>query len=263
MKKFMKAIAFATVMCMLLSTVAFASGAALTDPATKTVTVTVTTATGTEPVSVVIVEAGNAITQGNILYINQAPAVDGEVTFTAIVADAVSAIDVYAGSATYANANQKAEKVATALPVVEESNEIVVALDGTVVIEPNIEEADGYNASTMGTAATDIGALVILPVSFENVSSVSQMMWALGIDTNDDGNADDYKYVAGDVSSLSLGSVTDGTVQLGLAFINGEKGADDSLNIVSASAVFLIEGADYYAATDADKEAIEDDKVTN
>ena len=267
MKKLMKAIAFATVMCMLLSTAAFAANEDVTVDESKVITVNVTGATAGEQVSLVVVAGDTTdytFNNDTILYVNQTAAVSGGATFTNVNVPAdVETIDVYAGYAS--NTAAQAEKVADNVPL-ETVAEITVAINGTVTIINNVQGEDDFDAATMGTTENDYGALVILPVDFANVPApgVAKMFWAFGIDGNGDGAADSHKYVAGNVSTLGLGSALEGTVQLGAAFVNGTKNANrsDALNIVSANAIFLIGEDTYHTATGDELTAIQSNNTS-
>ena len=266
MKKLMKAIAFATVMCMLLSTAAFAANEDVTVDESKVITVNVTGATAGEQVSLVVVAGDTTdytFNNDTILYVNQTAAVSGGATFTNVNVPAdVETIDVYAGYAS--NTAAQAEKVADNVPL-ETVAEITVAINGTVTIINNVEGKAAEEGITLEATENDIGGLVILPVKFENVPAVTKMFWAFGIDGDGDGAADSHKYVAGNVSTLGLGSALEGTVQIGAAFNNGTKANSgaDALNIVSANAIFLIGGETYHTATGAELDAINLDNNTS
>lgn len=267
MKKLMKAIAFATVMCMLLSTAAFAT-AELT--ATDYVlNVAVTTASGDEQVALLIVDTDATLadlSSDDILYVGQMAATSGTANFGAITINSSTAstqVDVYAGYASN-SAQTTAYTVASDIDL-KNVQAINVSLDGAATIINNVEDKAAEEDITLEATENDIGGLVILPVKFENVPAVTKMFWAFGIDGNGDGAADSHKYVAGNVSTLGLGSALEGTVQIGAAFNNGTKAknGDDALTIVSANAIFLIGEGTYHTATDAELEAIKLDNNTS
>lgn len=104
MKKFMKAIALATVLCLALSTVAFAANSAEKGTDNYTVDVVVDGAVS-EEVALVIVDATNAdvtatsgITDGNIVYIDQKTADASGTTFDAVpIKNTVKRVSVFVG----------------------------------------------------------------------------------------------------------------------------------------------------------------------
>ena len=268
MKKLMKAIAFATVMCMLLSTSAFAAATLTTTD--YVLDVEVTTASGDEQVALLIVDTGAtlaSLSDDDILYVGQMAATAGTADFGEIsinTSTESTQVDVYAGYAS--NSALTAYTVAQDVDL-KNVQALKVSLDGKATIILNVEQAEGFDAATMGTTDNDIGSLVILPVKFENVptgASVTKMFWAFGIDTNGDAAAEDYKYVEGNVANLVLGSICDGAVQLGAAFNNGTKANNgaDALNVVSANAIFLIGGQTHHTATGDELTAIEADDTS-
>jgi hypothetical protein len=236
MKKLMKALALATVMCMLMSVAAFASSATLADEATKTLSITVDTATGAEQVSLVIVEANTSIATENILFVDQKAAADGTATFTAKIAGDVEAVDVYAGNATYAAANSAAELVAEDLALTAPITEASVS-----VVETKIAEGKQTTADPNHT-----GGGVGMKVNFTLPNGVTpvKVIWSIR-----SGEAV-YYTPSIDISGLSA---LEGDVQLGASFINGSIVDDiETIEIDSANAIFLFSDQSEVFTNEAD-----------
>lgn len=237
MKKFMKAIAFVTVMCMALSTVAFAAGSLGEPTADKTFTVTVTDA-GTDQVALLVVEKDADRATATPLYIDQKPADNGTAAFTAKIAKNVAAVDVYVGYATYAAEHNEAYKVGTVTlsqPVTE-----VTITNVNCTWELYHDDSEG---STMEQSAT--GAVISFNFEAPEGVSSSQMGWQITyVDPVTKENKTVYSD-AFDISEYSLGSVIESgsNVTLGLAFLNGsEKNGIGSVEIVDIKARFLFVG---------------------
>lgn len=238
MKKFMKAIAFVTVMCMALSTVAFAHSVPQTANADKTFKVTVTDA-GTDQVALMVVEAANGNYDfSNPLYIDQQGANAGTAEFTAKIAKDVTAVDVYVGYASNSTPDNKAAylgKVDLVQPITE-----VTISNVNCTWELYHDDTEG---STMEQSAT--GAIISFDFEAPEGASASQMGWEITyVDPETGENKTKYSD-AFDISAYSLGGVIkSGTnVTLGLAFLNGsEKNELDAVTIVNIRARFLFMG---------------------
>ena len=229
MKKLMKAIAFATVMCMLLSTAAFAANQDVTvNQETKVITIKVTGAAAGNQVSLIVVDGATAdytFNSDTILYINQGEAVDGGATFSGVTVPAsTETIDVYAGYA--ANTATKAEKVAENVPL-EAVEAITVEINGDVIIENEV----------MSAAGDAVGAAVAMTVSFENVTDnleLTKVIFAL--ETAEFGR----RYTTAiDVAEQGWG-ILDGSVQIAAGINNGQDGVKVA-TIESADAIFLFQ----------------------
>lgn len=244
MKKFMKAIAFVTVMCMALSTVAFASGT-LGKATDKTFTVTVTGA-GTDQVALMIVEAAEGNYDfSNPLYIDQMGAAgdEGKAEFTAKIAADVNAVDVYVGYASNTTQDNKAAYLGE-VELVEAVTEVTVRkVKAEAAIENNTEAE-----SDIGEAWT-IDLVVTAP---EGVYA-TDMVWA--ITYADSSEPDGEKTVYSEVKQIndySIGSVVEGDVKLGVAFNNGStlRGLG-SVTVTTVDVIFMFSN-DVEKATDED-----------
>lgn len=205
MKKFMKAIAFVTVMCMALSTVAFAAGSVPTTTNDKTFKVTVTEA-GTDQVALLVVEAGAGKT-GEPLYIDQQPAVDGKVEFTAKIAKDVAAVDVYVGYAGFAAEHKDAFEVGNVKLV-------------KPITAVNIKKVGTEFASADGKQQIGAGAAIKFNIEAPADVYAKKMIWAIRY--KDENDVEQVKYTdAMDVSRYGIGTLMTGSVELGLAFLNG------------------------------------------
>ena len=242
MKKFMKAIAFATVMCLVLSTVAFAANEdVVVDYATKTVEVTVENVQKGEQVAIIITKgdaADYSFTTETILFVDQKAAGASTAVFeTAITDDSVEAIDIYAGYASNSAAN--AVKVANDIALEQDT---VITLVAAQVID-DVTAASNYDADAMGEVDPGTkGSVVYLKINATNVAAgdLTKMFWAFHVDKE---GVKDTKYVAGDVDGLGLGSVLTGDVEIAAAF------ESTGYTVEAANAIFLVKGEDFHTAT--------------
>ena len=111
MKQLMKAIAFAMVMCMLLSTAAFANiGTSDVDTTAKTLNVTIDGVGEEEQVTLLVLKTSaelETLASDDILYINQtASNAEGSATFAVALDTTETHVDIYSGNATYASDNE-------------------------------------------------------------------------------------------------------------------------------------------------------------
>ena len=250
MKKFMKAIAFVTVMCMALSTVAFAAGNAELGEVDKVLNISVTGA-GNDQVALVVVEAGAANLDAP-LFIDQKAAVDGAAAFTATLTNAdVDAVDIYVGYATYAATNTAPEKIGENVEIVNPITEVTITKVDTEIVQ-GTEDLAG---------AQQLGAGVAITFDVEAPEDVyaSQMIWAIRY-TDDEGAKVKYTE-AFDVSAYGIGTVLTEGIQLGLAFLNGfnRLGEEiDPVTITDVDAIFMFTGGHgekYTNANDAANKA--------
>ena len=258
MKKLMKAIAFATVMCMLLSVSAFAANpdAVLDAETDYKFDVTVTTG-GPDQVALLILKNGTELedaASGNILYINQEAAVAVEnggyaVTFEDVQVDGEDVtngkVDIYAG---YATAGGVAVDYKNFVVVNQE--EISISLVGEPEIHLDIEAwvneylkdetADATIKAQLDAIArpeNDKATVVLTTVKFAiGDKTVSRMVWKFGIA---DGTA---RYIEVDPSAYGLDSeALEGSVKLGVSFINGSKnGSRTALEVNDADLLFAL-----------------------
>jgi len=213
MKKLMKAIAFATVMCMLLSTAAFAA-VEVTDYATKAVEVTVEGVQKGEQVAIIITNDGSSFTKENVLFVDQKAAGASTAVFnTAIEAD-VETVDVYAGFAS--NSTSQVVLVAEDVDLTEEIVvEITVTLADVQIVNDITEVVE--DDVVISTADPDTkGAVVRFELSIANAvaGDIEGMFWVLDV-KNDQTQATATKYVAADAAIVdALGSVLTGNVAI-------------------------------------------------
>ena len=240
MKKFMKAVAFATVMCMLLSTVAFADAAVAEG---NKLIVNVTEAGTEDMVALYIAEAGKGIGEAKPLYINQETANNGVASFEATISYDYESVDVYVGYA------ERAEDGACFIgnfelikPVTEAT---VVKTPGTDVFVQGVKATEQTGA---GVAAT---FEVVTPADVRATS----MIWAIRYL---EGEKEVVKYSDPvDTEEYELGGIVTGSVTLGYAFLNGSDHLKITpVTLTGVDAIFLFEGS-------VDGEAYEAEKATN
>jgi len=240
MKKFMKAIAFVTVMCLALSTVAFAAGTA----PEKIFNVTVTEA-GNDQVALYIVAEGGSLTD-DPLYIDQKGAENGTAEFTAVLTNAtVDAVDVYVGYATYAAGNTTPLYVGT-VKLEEEVTEITVTKINAVEVERAEEGAE-----------SDYGYGFACGFNVTGVPSgcyAKQMVWAITYKVPGTETTRTVYSEAINVEEYRIGDVVDGNIKLGIAVANGSRLRPDveEVTIESVDAIFLFNDADETVKTTDD-----------
>lgn len=257
MKKLMKAIAFATVMCMLLSVSAFAEEVvtnpkATLDPnADYNLTVEVT-ASGTEQVALLVLKAGtelSAASDTTIYYINQDAATEGKATFNVVLNKATlsneTKVDVYAGYAS--NGTNPAVSV-KGVDVVNANELSIVLADGVTVI-PDVDKSENELIKAAVGKVTekpegDIGGLAYATVKFENATaktSVTNVGWEFITGA-------EKRYVHYAVEGFN---VLEGNVQLGVAFANGSNVDKDRVQFVTdqttANLYFKVDGKEVQA----------------
>ena len=231
MKKLLKAVALATVMCMLLSTAAFASfGEATGDRDTDLVTVNVVNAGANEQVVLLIVdndvESLASVTDAQIQFIDQKQADStGAVSFGAVaVKTADKVVDVYVGSA---NTNGP-QKLGEDIDLSAVKN-ITLAEGEDAIIEATAINAEGVK-----------GYAAAITVDIPEGLKVSKMIWGFQLS---DGRR--VYSVPQDVEDE-----VEGSVQFAAAF----KVGDVELDVTGVSAIFLTDdGRDHF--TDADDAA--------
>ncbi len=256
MKKFMKAIAFVTVMCMALSTVAFAAGTVSTTTAPEKIfNVNVTEAGANAQVALMVVAEGDT-DFNKPLYINQQAAdASGNTTFRAVLTNAtVDAVDVYVGYATNVlDENGKAPKVGT-VTLKEAITEVTVSRFTTKILQ-------GTN-NLVAQEQTGAGVAVEFDVVAPDGVYATNMYWAIRYTDPakpEEGQKVRYsdKY---DVSDYGIGVALKSGVQLGLAFLNGSKLNDiNPVTIDSVDVIFLFTDGEEYLSNPDDIA----NKVTN
>ena len=232
MKKFMKAIAFVTVMCMALSTVAFAADAvgSATKVDDKSLTVTVTEAAANEQIALYIVaESATASTADTPLFIDQKGAdANGDATFTAKFNGTVEAVHVFVGYGKFATANNRAADLG-AVTLKEATTAITVTKANVTLLKEK-------------QAESDIGQIYTVEFEVEapqnSTVTATNMIWAI---TYTDGSKTDTVYSkAIDASDYGIGAAMSGAVKLAVAFNNGSAGRDlRSVTIDTIDAIFL------------------------
>ena len=226
MKKLMKAIAFATVMCMLLSTAAFAANSVAEDSSVaKQINVRVESLESNEQVALVIVEKDLGLSS-EILYIDQKAATGTVAEFEAPIAAEVEAVDVYVGYAS----NTGDEPVHVGYVELREDaiTEVTVVMSEDVILQEGIQ---GQEQTGAGVAAT-------FTVKAPEGVTAKNMIWAIRF-TDAQGNKVKYSDPI-DIARHSFGSVLDGSVRLGFAFLNGSiLNEIDSVEITKVDAIFL------------------------
>ncbi len=252
MKKFVKAIAFITVMCLALSTVAFAE-AEVTDYTAKKVTITVKDVQKGEQVAIIITKGDTTeFTTETILFIDQKAAESNTAVFEAEITDtSVKNIDIYAGYDS--NSSQTAVQVGTDIPISLETKLTLVAAQ---VID-DVTKQENYDEEAMKKVDEGTkGSVVYLKINLTNVAigDLTKMYWAFHVTNNETGIADT-KYSVGDAKSLGLGTVVTGDVELAAAF------ESTGYTVNAANAIFQIRGEDVHTAEDERLEEIKGDKV--
>ena len=232
MKKFMKAIAFATVMCLVLSTAAFAA-VEVNNYETKNVTVTVSGVQKGEQVALVITKNGTDITQENVLFVDQKAAAASSAEFTATLTNAGETIDVYAGYASSGSRVLVADDFSLAAPVLE----IEVTLVDVEIVKDITEVVE--DGAVVSKADPDTkGALAILTINVANgtAGAITDMFWTFNL-KNDTTSEAVTKYFRGDSTTVSaLGSVLTGDVEIAAA-INST-----GYTLEDASAILKVNG---------------------
>lgn len=235
MKNLMKAIAFATVMCMILSTAAFAATTATNSvdsaeiATDKTVTVTVTGAGANAQVALVLVAGEvtttSAISQSNIEYVDQQPADgSGDVTFGPITTkNEVEEVSVFVGYATAA-----AQYVGT-VALEEEETTVSITMDVKKIVS-NTRTELGEDV----TAEALIGAGAAVTFTIPEGYAAEKMIWSLTV--NDPVNPKRFS------APVEISSALQGDVELAVAFKNGNVNnpAITSYDVTDVDAIFRL-----------------------
>lgn len=221
MKKLLKAVALATVMCMLLSTAAFATEEKLPyDQDNDTVTVNVMTKPN-EQVVLLIVDGDVTdladVTDAQIQFIDQKEAnASGDVDFGAVaVKTPDSKVDVWVG---YAGVSPR--KLGDDIDLKKVENITIVSGTDAIIT------AHSDNGDTRGFAAA-------ITVNIPESLTVSKMIWGFKLKGNDTDRfySDPDKFDASQYENVA------GAVQFAAAFELGS--ATENLEVEEVSAIFL------------------------
>lgn len=235
MKKFMKALAFATVMCMLLSTAAFATNPAATlDQATDyKFTVTVTTEADTaEQVSLLVVKSNATLAtlqNTDILFVGQEDSNGTSATFADIVVDGTKVtdgmVDIYAG---YASNSEEAAVCYNDFPVVN-VREIAITLVETEIVDDvttwnKLTELTEEQKATLNAQLPEreIASMVRAKVNFANTANktIDKVGWEFVTGSGS-------RYAELDAAGYEI---VDGDVLMGVTFVNGWKAEFEGTN---------------------------------
>lgn len=252
MKKLMKAIAFATVMCMLLSTAAFAAiEEPVVDTDTKTLNITINEVGANEQVSLLILKTTAnlaSIGEGDILYINQTESTaSNTASFTAVLDTDEDAVAIYSGSATYAAGSH-----ATAYQYLGDV-EITAAVTEVALV---VKEAASVVADKVQTEAKDYYATALkMTVNFTAIPAgykASKMIWAIQ-------TSEGRKYTPVIDAAWLAAIDTNTDIAFGVAFDNGSvKQGITPLTVTGGDMIFK-----FVKAGEADKEAFTNPTVDN
>lgn len=251
MKKFMKAIAFATVMCMLLSTAAFAADLTIAD-SKVTVTVVDANAEDGEQLALIATKASvasaAAITNDDILDIQQIAFADGEAS-AELGTKTETSVKIFYG---YQSAGVDAAQSFTAAAVVQPSDKVVIT-NVNILTDAEINDyADGKEGFVLPTTDTDKAGAIIATVDVQKEvgKTIAGMFWSIRHN-----GANGVAYVAADAD---LFSVLDGPTQIGLAFSNGNESGLAEVEVTDLHAIVILRDAEsneniiYSDATDFD-----------
>lgn len=210
MKNLLKAVALATVMCMLLSVSAFAATVEVVGSADKdtandyTVDVEVIAPTG-EQVAVLIVKSTvddlADVTDNDIVYINQDVAANNAVVFSDVEIDnETDTVDVWVGSSTIsANNSNAAVKLADNLEIVA----------GTTITFTKATVEDEILAEN-----GEIGAYAIVQFDMSANATITDLAWAFKVDDSNN----PYRYYVS--KGVNIAGVA-GAVNVAAVFKNG------------------------------------------
>ena len=225
MKKFMKAIALATVLCLALSTVAFANSVdtAVKDSAKDYTVDVVVTGAISEEVALVIVDSTNGdviatsgINDGNIVYIDQKTADASGTTFADVpIKDTVKRVSVFVGY------------------------DGIAATDnylGTFDIGPEIKKINIVEDATIVSADDGIGLAIELQ---DLPDGATRMIWAMDVDLDGDGEGTAVRRYS---SSVDLAGLQGGTA-LAAKIARGTSTITDA-HISNVGAIILVGDVD-------------------
>ncbi len=184
MKKFMKALALALALCMVLSVSAFAAlvedeADGIVTTATRTIDFTITGFETTEQVALLVLKTGktpSTAAESDILYIDQKLASSGSVTFAAAIAEGTDndVVDVYVGSTSISAADGPGAGEAWDVykgVVIAETSSITIAGEAKKL---NVNETAIVNGAEV--TITRPGAAIGITI---NNLTPAKMVWAL------------------------------------------------------------------------------------
>jgi len=249
MKKFLKAVALATVMCMLLSVSAFAAEVdgvtvnTLTETkATDSIAVEVVADKGEEVALLVVTKDASlaSLTDAQIEYIGQvtANADTGVADFGSFTVKSENpVVDIYVGSASFATARK-----------------IGSGIDLTDVKKITIVGDVAWAAAT-GDAGDKSGVAAAVNLTLPEGVNVSKMIWAFTVE------GEDFKKYSKFIENPTSGTVS-GSAQFAFAYQNGSvKGGVETYEITDVDVIILDNNGEEYF-TDAD-DAQREDSVVN
>lgn len=257
MKKFMKAIALATVLCLALSTAAFAAFAEPTvDASAKTLAITIDGVGNSEEVSLLILKDGAelaSLADGDILFIDQKTSnasgntVAFDVKLDANAVANVERVDIYSGNATYAGSVQPgsaAYQLLGDVSIKEAITEVVFSYEkGDIISETT--EANDHTAVGLWMTAT----FTAVPDGY----APAQMVWA--IQTTERRVYTDPV----DISWMNEGVAAGSAIKFGASIPNGSvKQGIETLEVTGFDAIFQ-----FVKTGEADKEAFTNPSVDN
>lgn len=231
MKKLLKAVALATVMCLLLSTAAFANyGEATGDKATKLIDANVVNVGANEQVVLLIVAKDVAVadaTEADIMYIDQKQAnASGVAAFEDIaIKDTETVVDIYVGSA----ATNGPQLIGDDIDVADVKVITLAQLGGDEIITTHSESANGKMPG-FGAAIT---------VNIPEGLTVDKMIWGFKL------TGEDFRRYS---TAQEVDPHTAGAVQFAAAFNIGYL---EEKTVESVSAIFLTtDGNEHYTNND-------------
>ena len=238
MKKFMKALAFAMVMCMLLSVAAFAAPVATLDTDYQ-FDVEVATSEA-EPVSLLVVKANanlNSLQNGDILFVGQEDSNGTSATFADITVDE-EVVDIYAG---YASNSENAAVSYKGFSV-KSAPVLSISLADVDWIQ-NVEEWVAVNGNDAAKAIkvpdNDYASVVFADVTFSEAFTAANVVSKIGWEILTSAGS---RYAEVDAAGYGF-NVLDGDVKIGLSFTNGSKDeVRPHLTISGAKLFFLVDG---------------------
>lgn len=240
MKKFAKIMALALALCMVMSVAALASDKTLVSD--HVLNVNVTGAAGDQQVALLILKAGADMPvtdDTDIVYVGQMAATSGEAAFNGItINNLVEAVDIYAGSAKYAEDNGRYETVVEDFALVAAITDVTVDLKTAATIVPNAISNDP-NANLYGTG---VSAEFKITRPDEDDVEAAYIIWSLR--TSPDGSVDENtRYTKAyplNITGLS------GAVRLSAVFVSGTVAddGDEPPVITGANAIFKFERAE-------------------
>ena len=238
MKKLFKAVVFTVVMCMLLSTAAFAAGTGEATGNNGLIQANVANVGANEQVVILIV--ANTVTdlskatEADIMYINQAQANSAGVAVFEDIAikDTNTVVDVYVGSGVLAEPRLVGDDI--------ELTEEVKAI--TIVGSPITTYGySGTNNATKGFAAA-------ITVNIPNGLTVDKMIWGFTLSSDAQGVR---RYSE---AYTPTSTAVSGDVQYAAAFDLGATADVDDVEVSNVSAIFLTtDGGEHYTNESLDK----------